>query len=373
MTSYRVAWAGPEHAPRLQEFFRRAYGETSILTNLRFLRWLLGAGDGGFNSVVAISGSGEIAAHYGAVVMPMLIHARPVRAWWGISAYTLPEHRGRGLGQELLPPFLDRSEVFGVIGFTPKTADFYDRLGFNLFGRRRFVRFARVLDESCYGLASLYGKETADLQHRLPVTRLDPHRTAAGSSEEALEVASGEVLPSGSFSNADCGDYAATWRTPDYIRWRYLEAPAPKYRLLIAPGARAFIAYRIRRLMPTNMHAMSIIDICGSPEAVEPLLRDALARADGTGCVFADFAAAGGGYGPTLRASGFEALHDADAELLPMLTSPVAPRANHEYVGLYSRESPSLVSQLTFDRLYLTRGDSDRDRAARLSDLEESA
>ena len=55
-----------------------------------------------------------------------------------------------------------------------------------------------------------------------------------------------------------------------------------------------------------------------------------------------------------------------DTALLPSVTSPMQNRPNTEFVGLFSSSRAHRLAELTFDDVYFTRADSDRDRAARL-------
>ncbi|MBK7864650.1 MAG: GNAT family N-acetyltransferase [Archangiaceae bacterium] len=354
--SFEVRWAQERDAEHLSAFFAKAYGAQSVLTDLGFLRWYLGSSDG-FNSVIAVERAGDVVAHYGALRVPFRLADATVELWWGVNAFTLPSHRGRGLGQEVVAPIMERAELFGVIGFSPQTANFYEREGFNLFSRRRFSRYARVLREETFGLAPLYAESSDRVRARLP---LRPWSTEEELPRDGRLMRGTTDVP---------GVIATTLRRQDYLQHRFSHAPAPRYQMFTSSSGDAFVCFRVARLFPTGLSSLNVVDASGSVEAVRELLRRVLSAAAHLRCAYVDFVAWGGPYGDVMRDLQFETLEEDEVGLLPLLTSPIAPRDNHEYLGLYSRAHHGAVHRLNSSDVYLTRADSDRDRAARLSDL----
>lgn len=350
--------------PALATFFRRAYGETTVFQDHAFLRWyfLRSNGDAGLESLVAAKPDGTVAAHYGGLTGRLVLRGRPVSMVWGANAFTLPEYRGSGLGGLLVEQMMERHDVFGVIGFTPKTAEFYAQTGFNVFGRQRFVRHTLALSEAMYDVARAIGTEEQRLRELLPAPAgllADEGATLVGP-EAARELS----WPSG-------GPFeATTLRDLPHLQRRFFAHPYIAYRCLaMVEGNRVHAALFTRReaLLPTENAVVRIVDLFGDARQIPALLRAAAAQARAECACFIDAALFGEAYTPALAEAGFVALREDDAALLPQVTSPIEARPNQEYLGLFSRRYSTEIASLA--NVHFTRADSDRDRIARLSQI----
>lgn len=349
--SYRVRRAVAGDVDRLVEFFAAAYGPTSVFTEPRFLRWFLGDSDGGFQSIVALD-EDTVVAHYGWLEQRTSFGAGgpelPLR--WGVNAYTLPAHRGRGLGTQVIDPVLALPGVFGVIGFSEKTAEFYEQQGFNVFGRARMTRWVRLLGDRWVDAARLVGAPDERIAELRDAVRPVPAADAP------------PALPTGASLPPEPGLLSAV-RDDDYLTWRFRSGPLP-YDL---QGHReGLIVSRRIRLEPSDVHVTRIVDLFGA--GVEPLLDGLIAQADARRDAYLELSQLGTRHADQLSARGFVPLRDADAELLPYVFSPVQRRPNHEYVGVCSADAAlrAQLQQLRLSDVYFTSADSDRDRAARV-------
>jgi GNAT superfamily N-acetyltransferase len=353
LAEYEVRRATLGDLPAMRTFFAAAYGARSIFLDDDFVRWFLG-NNRELLSMIALAPSGEVVGHYGAVRTTALLDGARVSMLWGVNAFTLPDYRGVGLGEKLAAPWYRAADVFGVIGFSPATAAFYERCGFQLFSRRRFVRQARVLDERAFDLLVDLGIDVDHAREMLPVIASTRQPTRAISRELTgdLEPAAPDVA-------------LTTLRDREYVDWRFRNQRWLSYDVLTindAKRTRAYVATRRTRLEPTAHHAVRIVDACGEPEAIADLVSAVVATARARGDTWVDFAAT-----RVLEGlEGFATLVDDDTALLPSVTSPMQHRPNTEFVGLYSTTRATRLSQLAFDDVYFTRADSDRDRAARL-------
>jgi GNAT superfamily N-acetyltransferase len=337
----------------MRVFFATAYGARSIFVDSEFVRWFLG-NNREFLSMIALAPSGDVVGHYGAVRCTALLDGQRLSMLWGVNAFTLSDHRGAGLGERLASPWYRAADVFGVIGFSPSSAAFYERCGFQLFSRHRFVRQARVLDEHAFELIADLGIDIERARAMLPIATATPRSTRAASDELAGDV---ELRLS--------GVALTTLRDREYIDWRFRRQRWLNYDLLAVNDAkrtRAYVATRRTRLEPTNRHAVRIVDACGDTDAIADLVAVVVGAARERGDVWVDFAATRALEG----LEGFATLVGDDAALLPSVTSPMQHRPNTEFVGLYSATRAIRLGQLSIDDVYFTRADSDRDRAARL-------
>ena len=324
----------------LTAFFRECYGPETVFQDPEFLRWYLaGAPEGGLESLIAIEEGGAVVAHYGGLPRMLMLNGRPVPMVWGVSAYTLPKWRSLGLGKRLAEMMLDRYEVFGVIGFSAKTADFYEARGFNVFGRRRFHRFVRVLRESAYEVAGRIGVDPEMVRERLPVAA-----SGASSSPEVgpMRTQAGPLLPFG----------ATTLRSAAYLNGRFLANPFLTYLTFQIQGGerpKGYLVARLERLAPTEYLALRIIDLDAEQEAARVLLNAVVRRGIEEGASFIDFAYAGTAFDNAFAELFFVPLLGDDAGLLPQVTTPIEARGNQDYLGLFSRQHREEVAALTHD------------------------
>lgn len=345
--------------PALLHFFRQCYGAETVFQDQEFVRWFLaGAPDGGLESLVAVC-DGAVVAHYGGLPCTLELHGRAVPMVWGVSAYTLPEWRGRGLGQRLVELMMERYEVFGVIGFTRKTAEFYHAAGFNVFDQQRFHRFALVLQPSAYDIAERIGTDRAALEARCPLAMAECFESP-GNVVHPLDEFAGGTLHA---PELVCG--AATRRDAQFLTHRFLKNPSIRYSGFYTD--RGYVMTRREQLFPTEHRALRIIDLRAEFGHAKPLLQSVVRQGLEEGASYIDFACAGPAYDAAFEELGFTVLYDDDAAILPQVTAPVEARPNHEFLGLFSRQHREEIAALTMDDIYFTRADSDRDRIARLS------
>lgn len=352
--------------PALIQFFRQCYGPETVFQDPDFIRWYLaGAPDGGLESLVAVSDTDAVVAHYGGLPTILQLGGRAVPMVWGVNAYTLPDWRGRGIGQRLVEMMMDRYDVFGVIGFTPKTADFYHAAGFNVFGKLRFHRFALALRPSIYEIAQLIGVDPILAEARFPLAVPTQSTSDADDARiQPLEIAGDH------FCAPRLAVGAATQRDARFIAQRFLRNPFIRYagfQMEAEGDTSSYVVTRSERLFPTENHALRIIDLRATSEQAKPLLQAVVRQGIAEGASYLDFACAGTVFDLAFAELDFTRLEEDQAALLPQVTAPVEARPNQEFVGLFSRPHRDEIAALTADDIYFTRADSDRDRIARLS------
>lgn len=387
MTSVPVRWATPSDLPALTRFFRKAYGPDTIFGYGPFLRWYFGS-EGRADqllSIIATDSSGEVMAHYGGLRCEIALNGDVKPLVWGVSAFTLPECRGEGIGGELVRFLMARTEIFGVIGFSPKTADFYLRSGFHLFEKRRFRRFVapfspRVLEMAArigtdiHRLESLFEARRSGFELFLKERGDGAHRRNDAGEGEQLADFWVESPPTGFVGPGNVR--LTTVRSAEFLRWRFFTFPAPQYETYAAkwrkgdPLCGAWLVARREQVQPYPSLSMTrIVDIWGEEDALEPILRRLLASSERRGDACVEFGVFGAAYNNLLVRLGFTCLEGDDAALIPQVTAPAEARPNHEYLGLYSERWGETLHNIGWENVHFTRMDSDRDRLAKIPQI----
>ena len=353
----------------LTVFFKKAYGSATPFRSKDFLKWYFKYPGTehweDHDSWIAIDTSGNVVSHYGCLACNLMMGSLPVQVMWGVNAYTLPDWRGKGINSAIVDNLLAGSEVNGVIGFTRDTAEFYAGIGYNIFNYERLKRYVFVLDE--------------------PATREVVKHIGQDAERFGRNIVKGEAVRSEDRSGiirltreniAGCRlslEYKVeltTLRDQAHLMWRYLDNPFVEYELFarVENGdVLAMIASRRERLEPLCHEAYRIVDLYGDRGCAGELLSHAIMRAREQGCIYVDFSMGGSIYEGLPEARGFRPLDDEECVMLPQVCSPIGQRPNNEYFGFQSRKHATVISSLTSDDVYLTRGDSDRDRLGNLS------
>jgi hypothetical protein len=369
--SYQIKTATRDDIPALKAFFLEAYGGSTILQDERVLLWYFGRDshrNGALSCAVAYAEGGAIAAHYGCLPQQLLLSdGTALRLAWGVSAYTLPQHRDKGLGKNLLMHLLPGIDVFGVIGFTPKVASFYDAMGFHLFNKRRFKRFVFPLSRDILEIAE--GIAIAREKIAPLLAKIGFQRRASIEAKTTTNVRYLSYLDFKEFALPAMGRVARIDRNLEYMKWRFFENPSLSYEMLgvIKDGKiKSYIVQRRELLRPTSYFATRIVDVNGEVDDLRPVVAYSLRQSTDRNDAFLEFGAFGNAYDPLFDGLGFVSLQEDDAAILPQVSDPIEARPNHEYVGLFSAARSDVIQSISEDSALFTRADSDRDRAARI-------
>jgi hypothetical protein len=173
----------------------------------------------------------------------------------------------------------------------------------------------------------------------------------------------------------DFTEITTTQRTKDFLKWRFFKNPFIKYTLygVIENGAIvAYIALRIETLVPFSYKVTRIIDLFGRVDAIKPLFSKTANNALSLKHIYIDFSKFGSMYEKELNSFGFISLSNEGCCILPQVTSPIENRPNGEFLGILSKSFFEDINSLTFENVYFTRMDSDRDRIANINQIIES-
>lgn len=356
----------------LKSFFIKAYGKQTIFQNEKFLLYYFGTHNEKLeplnSSLIGINSFGEIVSHYGGLHYKLKLNKTIISVIWGANAYTLPEWRGKGINSKIVSYIRENNEANAVIGMPFEAPFFYKKLGYNMFNKETLKRFVYVLDSRVFDIVNLLGFNSEKAKELLKIKKSD---SVLLKYENIVE------LTENNFENFDFDlDYddviATTYRDADFLNWRLFNNPFIKYKVfgyLENNKIVTYIAIREETLEPINFKVNRIIDLFGKKDGIINLLNRAINNALSDGSIYIDFSMYGKLYEKELLSSGFEKLENDDACVLPMVSSPIENRPNHEFIGLQSKFHDDEIKNLSSENVYFTRIDSDRDRIANITQL----
>ncbi|MDO8603588.1 MAG: hypothetical protein Q7O04_07065 [Candidatus Omnitrophota bacterium] len=369
---YTIRSFNEEDLNNLAKFFIKAYGSKTIFQDSIFLKWYFGFSQfekkSFITSLIAVDKENEIVAHYGELRYALILNNTPVSFAWGVNAYTLPEWRGRGINSTFVNNMINRHDVFGVIGFTSKTASFYRELGFNTFENKRFNRYALNLNEKTFDIVKIIGQDFVKARSLFKPVNFEFSDGNVNVTEISRENIDNFYL------NCEYPAAAVTQRDINFLKWRFFDNPYIKYHCIAYVLANKILSYaiiRVERLHSTDFYITRIIDLLGIKDYMPEVLCEVVLRAKGSGHIYIDFSSFGSAYGDVLEKHGFSFLRNEDAGLLPFVTCPVENRLNNEYIGLFSKKYKNEISRLTEKQIFFTRTDSDRDRLNNIDQISE--
>ncbi|OFX23720.1 MAG: hypothetical protein A2041_09605 [Bacteroidetes bacterium GWA2_31_9b] len=358
----------------LIKFFIKAYGNTTIFKNEQFLEHYFyptfSNEESIGNCLIGLNSDREIVSHYGGLNYNLKINNKIISMIWGVSAYTLPEWRGKGYNSKIIDFIFQNNEINGVIGFTEDTASFYQKTGYNLFEFERFTRYIMILDlkktleivnfiQQDY---SLFSKQK--LYRAQPKLKID--------FGEVVELTKENINRYTLNLEEDLTEIATTHRSLKFLNWRFFDNPYIKYKIfgvLLNQSIVSYIVLREEQLKPYNYKVSRIIDLYGKKEGIGRLIEKTFHESISKKHIYIDFSMFGNIYDDELVSSQFIKLENEDFSILPQVTSPIENRPNREFLGIQSKSFRKEIENLTKSSVYFTRMDSDRDRLVKISQI----
>jgi len=366
----------PRHSDMesLKRFFIQAYGAQTIFQDSRFLNWYFNPPNEHASfmelSVVGVDKHDSIVAHYGGLRYSLMLNRAPVSMVWGVNAYTLPEWRGLGINSKLVDAMMTKCDVYGVIGFSPETVSFYERLGFNLFSSQKFNRYVFSLDEATFDVVKAIERDPVRARILLDTTPPETLSAIEYDRNNIVEITADNLQM---FTiGYDYSTTVTTQRSLNHLKWRFLHNPYLGYDWIAYVSEHRMLGYAVvrrERLNPTGHYASRIIDLYGQDDWMANVLNEVKSRARKRKDIFVDFSSFGHPYQDILKNAGFCLLQNEDVGLLPQVTAPISDRPNHEYLGLFSVEFRKEIQSLDAGEVYFTRADSDRDRLSSINQI----
>ena len=374
MKNYIVKKVEIQDIPEVMIFFKKAYGEDTVFGNENFLNWYFS-----FNSsdkmmgscIIAMDENKKVVSHYGGLNNFLKVREEKEPIVWGVNAYTLPEHRGNGINSKIVDLINQEFKINGIIGFTDKTANFYDSIGYNIFGFKRFKRFITIINfDKTEEVISKLGFDVESAKGLIEKVQNVIFEEGGYSNVIKLERDSLKNLKV-DFSRTP-KTFATTYRDEYFINRRIINHPFINYEVYgVVDDERliAYIAYRKEKLMPLGIIANRIVDLYGDLDSCELLLKTVIETSKQDSCAYVEFSLFGDIYNDLLNKAGYYQLAEDEVEMIPFCSAPMERRSDNERIGFSSTLANEIVLSMTEENVYFTRVDSDRDRLAKVSQI----
>lgn len=355
----------------LTKFFVKAYGNQTVFQNKSFLLYYFDSFNKKSkpfsNSLIAINPQGEVVSHYGGLFYELKLNQKIIPVIWGVNAFTLPDWRGKQINSKIVNFIHNNNEANAVIGMPFDAPFFYKKLGYNIFEKKTLNRFIYILDSKAFEVSVKLGHDIEKAKNLLKIQK--PQRTSF-YSENIIE------LTKANFKNyrfdLDVDSIITTNRSIDFLNWRVFNNPFIEYKIygfLKNNTICSYIVIREEILEPISYKVSRIIDIFGGDKGVSALLNHTINISSVNDSIYIDFSMFGKLYEKELLESGFSKLENDEVCILPMVSSPIENRPNHEFTVLQSKNHDSEIQHFSSDDVYFTRIDGDRDRIARITQL----
>ena len=349
----------------LIDFYIKAYGDKTIFQDKTFLYHYFKSFDDRKevfgNNVIAVNTDNKIVSHYGGLSYNLMVNGNKYPFTWSVNAYTLPEWRGKSLNSKLVNHVLDESVVVGVIGFTIKTAQFYNDLGYNTFEFNRFSRHILVIDAESTN--NIINSISSGINIDIKPVALDLNSL----NEKVINI---DDISFGSLEfnlHESLDKITTTCRDKKFIKWRFIDNPYLSYKILaykVGDIVKAYSAYRIIDL--GNARIIRVVDLFGERVGAKRILLKLNSIANSNGISYIDFPALGSLYNDVLSQMGYKTYTEDQYVIFPQVFDPVEKRPNNEHLFLFSKKDEELVSKLCVDNVFFTLMDSDRDRVGKI-------
>ena len=215
----------------LKKFFIKAYGQKTVFQNEQYLIYYFDSRnkkDAPMNTcLIVLSPDGEIVSHYGGLHYELKMNNIISHMIWGVSAYTLPEWRGKGINSKMVNFLINNNEINGVIGFTEKTASFYQKLGYNMFDFERFTRYVQILDyDKTLEVINFIQQDSDRLKEQIQIQTVNIH---SSDFKNVVELTKNNIRCFELKLDEDLSGIATTHRSKEFLNWRLLKNPFIKY------------------------------------------------------------------------------------------------------------------------------------------------
>lgn len=322
--------------------------------------------------MIGINSNGEIISHYGGIFYEIKIENYIHPLIWGVNAYTLPEWRGKGINSSMVNYIIENNIIHGVIGFTKKTALFYEKVGYNIFNFQKFERYVLVLNKRKIKKMVAFIKQDKMRLNKLFI--IQSVENSISLIEHVVELTAENIGEYDLRLDEETGGITTSYRTIEFLIWRIFENPFIKYKVFgfVKDGKLlTYVALREEILIPLGYKVNRIIDLYGKKEGISALLDKTIQESILNNHIYIDFSMFGVLYNEELISAGFIKLENDDDCIFPQVTAPIEKRLNNEHLGLFSKIYSHTIANLTKEKVFFTRIDSDRDRLGRINQIKQ--
>lgn len=356
----------PDMVRFYEEFYRPGY----IFIERRFFDWNFFSPlrpDDRSGQYLALVGD-RIIGIMGALAWPLQIAGETVLGEYNVNLYVDSAYRGHRLSQRLLEAVSSGYAHSLTNGYNARTLSLYERLGAVYHWRMR--RFVKVLEaeaaDQLLEASPRFGALEADTRSALRALARESASTPVPAPAHAIHRCDRfDASWDRAWERIRRSYGFTTWRSSEFLNWRYIDYPFPLYRCLVThQGAEPTGLIVLRRDDSPLGPVVRIVDLAALPERRLDLLGAAEAFARDSGAILVDRVAAGECDAALLEQAGYREFEDADdAMLLPLDFAPVRYRdAVLSLATFLDREDPGRA-EFEAGRYTIVKGDGDLDRA----------
>ena len=290
------------------------------------------------------------------LLMPAWFAGKPVRMAWISTGVVDPAARARGAGASLFLWVYRTFPLVGALSGNEFSLPINSLMGLDIPGvaMRRFVRLhdARALD-----LCQADGRARA-------AACLDREVAAAGAVT-ARYIASPPPDLADLWTRMRARFHCTTERSAEHFIRRYAKAPYVAYRFLEMRRGERLCAFAVLRFAATPAGPVCrIVDYMADPDASADSWQAIARQVAADGAIFSDFFVIGTAEDKALAEAGFQPADSSTGlDAVPHLLSPVEHRQWSNTFHMGGRLAKADQSWRHPDRVYFTKGDSDRDWA----------
>jgi len=338
---------------KIKRFYDKAYGQKHILNNPIHHKWQFKKNP--LNklknkTVVTFEECDKIYSQMGFIPIELKVDNSIKTALWHVSFFTLPSHRGKGIGTKLVQFTEKQVDYSLVLGGSEGTNKIYEKMGGINFGNLN--RYIAILNKS--NLEKCLKKKIEEEEVKFETSSLEFYQIK--KLDEEYEE----------FWNKVKKQYPITTnRTKNYLKWRYFDNPLLNYKIFLLKEKKEIKGLLVLRIEDNNseLKAGRIIDILVYKKFEKQLLQEIINFCKNKVDIL-DFFCTGDFYKNSLLTEKF--FNDPNSEqCIPSLFNPIDFNKFGGINLLFKTNHKNETKQTMNDikKMYFEKGDSDQDRA----------
>ena len=342
-----------KHSTSFSDFVDTTYGSSFFLKSEKYIQWWFGTSPSQrsskkLNILLAIN-KDEIIGMNGVILTPLCGHSTIKTIGWLANTMVKAEYRNRGLGMLLVKKSVEKLELSGSISFKPAARNILEYLQYQI-SNRQMRRSIIIIDKDKF--LSFSNPLITDIKVK--------SSKASTNSFVAREISDSNIEIVSSIWDQCKSRYGITTnRTIDFFIWRYINHPEGKYYFLVPPtdSPKSVAILRIEYVANRNIKIARIVDVFGFKNQIYPLLESLESWLATKKICYGDFFCNRTPDEEAFEASNFFWMAEGSEGSIPFLFQPLTLGVSYSE-GIAIKTS----NNLNIEQMYITRGDSDRDR-----------
>ena len=342
-----------KHDYKFNKFVNETYGLDSFLKLENYADWWFKShkkSSGIKTRLLLALQDNDIVGMNAIISTPMCGHNHLDRIGWLANTMVRSDFRGRGLGTILVKKTTEDFQLSGSISFKEEAQKILEHLNYKI-EKNPMKRFVMIIDDILS--KSLVIKSKKRLFDLLFMEQVNKKRENTG-----LQTVSSVNLEK-IWAKCKHRYGLATDRNSNFLNWRYSNHPYGKYYFLsiISKNPEAALILRVERVEGLGVKIARIVDIFGMAHEIPFLILELKPWLRHKKIAFADFFCNRSPDELIFSQSDLVCLPSNEENILPFLFQPLNADAHYS-----EKIAIKIPHNISIKRMYITRGDSDRDR-----------